>query len=412
MNGPKAILVAVSALTGAIVFAVLLWSLAGFSRVEAVVVTVCLLVGAAAIVSFATRQNERSGVATDILDLRKITNKLSRDVFALQKKMEELDKSVEDRAKAHSDQVTAEVQILETLVKQLAEGMAQRERDDGEGTRKKSRGGRKRKEKETTPQDDAELLETVRRSLENNRVDLYLQPIVTLPQRRTMYYEGLTRLRDSDGNIIMPSAYLPIAENAGMMPAIDNLLLFRCVNVVRRLMERSRGAGVFCNISAHSLLDAEFFPQFIGYLEANPDLSEMLVFEFPQRIVSAFGPMERESLTTLADLGYRFSLDHITALDIDYASLADSNFQFVKVDAEILLHGMEEAGAQIHAADLREMLRRHGLELIAEKIEDERVVVDLLDFDITLAQGYLFGEPKLARGDLNVSSLAGLAKAG
>src|SRR3546814_10530414 len=94
---------------------------------------------------------------------------------------------------------------------------------------------------------DTQVLETIRRSLEANRVDLYLQPIVALPQRKTRYYEGLSRLRSENGTLIMPRDYMRVAEPAGMMPTVDNILLFRCIQVVRKLASRNKNAGVFCN---------------------------------------------------------------------------------------------------------------------------------------------------------------------
>ena len=68
------------------------------------------------------------------------------------------------------------------------------------------------------------LLETVRAALADNRVDLYLQAVVSLPQRRTVFYESFSRLRDATGRVMMPAEYLSVAEPEGLMPAIDNLL--------------------------------------------------------------------------------------------------------------------------------------------------------------------------------------------
>ena len=82
---------------------------------------------------------------------------------------------------------------------------------------------------------ESELLETIRASLEENRVDLYLQPIVSLPQRKLRFYEALSRLRAEDGSVIMPAQYIKVAAPAGLMSVVDNLLLFRCVQIVRRL---------------------------------------------------------------------------------------------------------------------------------------------------------------------------------
>jgi cyclic-di-GMP phosphodiesterase TipF (flagellum assembly factor) len=52
---------------------------------------------------------------------------------------------------------------------------------------------------------------------------------------------------------MLPAEYLPAAEPEGLVSAIDNLLLFRCVQIVRRLAKQDRKVGIFCNISLHSL---------------------------------------------------------------------------------------------------------------------------------------------------------------
>jgi cyclic-di-GMP phosphodiesterase TipF (flagellum assembly factor) len=100
-------------------------------------------------------------------------------------------------------------------------------------------------------------------ALAENRVDLYLQPVVSLPQRRTVFYESFSRLRDETGRVMMPAEYLAVAEPEGLVTAIDNLLLFRCVQIVRRLAKQDRKVGIFCNISLASLADETFFPQFL-----------------------------------------------------------------------------------------------------------------------------------------------------
>ena len=119
-------------------------------------------------------------------------------------------------------------------------------------------------------------------SLEENRVDLYLQPIVSLPQRKLRYYEALSRLRASDGSVIMPAQYIKVAAPAGLMSVVDNLLLFRCVQVVRRLTQKTREIGIFCNISGDTLADANSSPSSWSICSANRDLAGQIIFEFAQ----------------------------------------------------------------------------------------------------------------------------------
>jgi cyclic-di-GMP phosphodiesterase TipF (flagellum assembly factor) len=245
-----------------------------------------------------------------------------------------------------------------------------------------------------------EIVGLIRGALEGNRIDLYLQPVVTLPQRKVRYYEAVSRLRTEDGEQLVPPDYLGVAESGGLMPMLDNLMLFRCVQVVRRLSGKNREVGVFCNIAGSTLTDAEFFPQFSDFLAANKAIAPSLIFEFAQESVRAMGPIEREALATLAQLGFRFSMDHVTDLNMPPRELAEQGFRFVKIPAALLLDRAASAAADIHAADLSNLLFRYGLELVAERIENESTVVDLLDYDVRYGQGFLFSPPKPVRAEL------------
>ena len=242
------------------------------------------------------------------------------------------------------------------------------------------------------PEPDDELVDIVRQSIERSRIDLYLQPIVTLPDRKLRYYEALTRIRTKAEGLILPGTFIPVAERSGLMPLIDNVMLVKSVQTLRRLPEGSKIKGIFCNISVHSLLDADFFPELVEFMEENSNLSDSLYFEVSQQAIRGLSSNELESLNTLGALGFRFSLDHVADLDVDFAALRDRHFRFVKIEAATFLRGMEETGAR--AADLRNALEPFGLELIVEKVEDEESVAKVMDYGIELAQGYLFAEPK------------------
>jgi len=246
------------------------------------------------------------------------------------------------------------------------------------------------------------LLDTVRQALAEGRVDLYLQPVVSLPQRRTAYYESFSRLRDESGRVMMPAEYLSVAEPEGLMSAIDNLLLFRCVQIVRRMAKQDRRIGIFCNISPASLGDEDFFPQFLDFLGQNRDLSGALIFELGQKAFQDRSSLQARHMAKLADLGFRFSIDKVVDVDLDFADLSRSDVRFVKIGAKLLLEEMMETPdgvvmasmPDIMADDYAALTRRYGVELIAEKVEAEREVIDILELDISYGQGHLFGEPR------------------
>jgi cyclic-di-GMP phosphodiesterase TipF (flagellum assembly factor) len=175
--------------------------------------------------------------------------------------------------------------------------------------------------------------------------------------------------------------------------------LFRCVQIVRRLMTKNRGIGVFCNISGATLRDAEFFPQFLEYMQHNRDLAGQIVFEFAQDAVLKAGREGEANLKRLNDIGFALSMDNIKTLALDFGKLRNNGFSYLKVRADMLTKGMNAAGAVVAAEDFKNLLTRHGLNLIAERVEEEKTVVQLLDYAVDFAQGYLFGEPRAVRGE-------------
>jgi len=412
-----------------------LYARIGLGLPLSVLSAISLALGLSLLQIASSRGRERVRLKSELNDLYHSSDRLIRRTEAAEQRLEELgdlesrlekletniqDLVVPEVARQMDDQLgeivdnkiedvkstlVSEMQLIETLVKQLAEGVRSDGRPhivrDSEEYRADTAHPDTDNAKPTPlgHLDDSDVLDMVRQSIEENKVDLYLQPVVTLPQRKVRFYEALTRLRSDDGELILPADYIRVAEPAGIMPMIDNLLLFRSVQVVRRLSSKNRAVGVFCNISPHSLVDADFFPQFVDFMEHNKALADSIFFELSQAMVNGIGPIEVESMSALAEHGFRFSMDHVTQLDFDAEELAERGFKFVKVPANLLLSDSGDNGAQIHPADLGSLLARHGITMIAEKIETESTVVNLFDFGVELGQGYLFAEPKPVRDE-------------
>jgi cyclic-di-GMP phosphodiesterase TipF (flagellum assembly factor) len=122
------------------------------------------------------------------------------------------------------------------------------------------------------------------------------------------------------------------------------------------------------------------------------------MLELTQEAYRSMGPIENESLAGLHELGFRFSMDHVKDLRISPRELSDRGIRFVKIPADLLLNRAAET-TDIHTADLSDLLGRHGISLIGEKIETEAMVVDLLDYEVRFGQGFLFSPPRPVRAE-------------
>jgi cyclic-di-GMP phosphodiesterase, flagellum assembly factor TipF len=355
------------------------------------------------------RRRERRAQTAAIEELKAADAQFVRAIEQAHVKIEYVKQTATTRTNEQSRKIVSELQVLEGLMREFATRITEKSKEvaPAEATAEAVVERRAGNDTAATYLDKmgldttehSDLLETIRASLEENRVDLYLQPIVSLPQRKLRFYEALSRLRAEDGSVIMPAQYMKVAGPVGLMSVVDNLLLFRCVQIVRKLIHKSRGIGVFCNISGETLADTEFFPQFLEFMHHNRDLASQIVFEFDQHAVLNAGQKGEENLLYLSSLGFALSMDHVETLAMDFEKLKTLGFRHVKVRADTLIGGMAQAQAAVASEDLKSLLQRHGLNLIAERVETEKTVVQLLDYSVDFAQGYLFGEPKPLRED-------------
>ena len=389
------------------------------------IVALAALTGMALYNTITSRLRDRSDLGDQIADLSRGTGDLARQVAEISRRLNTVEARVEsnvNRARGAVDPIAAEIGELGGLVRQIADTVAAHETVlQGQGALPVRPAPAPAPASNAAPATDVPLTltesdavtgarrfsglsresigELVGRAADANRIDLYLQPVVTLPQRKVRYYEAVSRLRTEEGDIIPAGDFIEVAEDFGLMPKIDNLLVFRCVQVTRRLQLKSRDVGLFCNISASTLTDLTFFKQFLDFMDANRALSGALMFEFTQQAYRNFGPIEHESLAALAERGFRFSMDHVADLRMEPKELADRAFRFLKVPAKLLLNKAANAQSDIHPEDLADLLARSGIDLIAERIENESMVLDLLDYDVRFGQGFLFSPPRPVRAE-------------
>jgi cyclic-di-GMP phosphodiesterase, flagellum assembly factor TipF len=419
-----------------------------FTGMEASVVAVAVMTALVMVNSISGRTRDRGDVGAQIADLSRGTADIGRQVSELDRRIVAIEGemgAVLDRSRTATEPLAAEIGELGELVKDLADAVAAHEQMLESAIRNATparlasvtppapalapapmlaaapaaepvQRTEPAEHQDTAPAPEAtaarlqsgyfrgleqtEIIAHLARAIEANRIDLYLQPIVTLPQRKVRYYEALTRLRADDGTLLSPDDFLGHAEDSGLMPAIDNLMVFRCVQVVRRLSTKNREVGLFCNMSVATLTNANVFREITDFLEANRTLAPYLVFEFAQGAVREMGPIEEECVASLADLGFRFSMDHVTDLRMEPRELAERGFRFVKVPAALLLSRATAPQGDIHPADFSDLLGRFGIDLIAERIESEGTVVDLLDYDVRFGQGFLFSPPRPVRTEV------------
>jgi cyclic-di-GMP phosphodiesterase TipF (flagellum assembly factor) len=411
-----------------------LYSLAGISGPESAIVALTALTFLILYNAVSMRLRDRNDVGSQIADLSRGTADLARQVAEFGRRLAAVEGKMVSANSVSAERIQSvigEINELGGLVKQLATAVASHDdmltsnavvaaspvtwQDDekpsepalsGEGPRMVATpavavapAARPVIVADNTapPRSQTQIVANVKTAIEENRLDIYLQPMVTLPQRKVRFYEAMMRMRDENDQILAADDFIGPAEAAGLIGRIDHMVMLRCVQVLRRLMVRNKEIGIFCNISAVTLGSSATFAQCLDFLEANRALAQSFVLEFKQATFRNLGPVETEHLAVLSQRGYRFSIDNVTDLRIEPRELADRGVRYIKVPASLLLDQKQTTASDIHPSDLSDLLGRFGIDLIAERIEGERSVVDLLDYDVRFGQGFLFAPPRPLR---------------
>lgn len=242
---------------------------------------------------------------------------------------------------------------------------------------------------------DMVVRELVGHAVRSRAVDVFVQPIVRLPQRRVRFYEVFARVRARPGMYLPARRYMHLAQENKLANEIDNLLLAECLKTIQSSAHIERAAPLFMNISQGTLRNTLFLKTLLGFLAQNRHLAPRLVMEIAVPQFKALDAASREILRGLGKLGCAVSFDHVDVLDFEVVDLQKYHVRFVKISARTLLPYTRSDKGRAELMRRKRALEGNGISLIVEKVENENDLVELLDFDISYGQGHLFGRPDL-----------------
>jgi cyclic-di-GMP phosphodiesterase, flagellum assembly factor TipF len=253
----------------------------------------------------------------------------------------------------------------------------------------------------------AELKTTLATALTSERLELCLQPIVELPQRKAKGYDATLRLR-GDGDDHQGDAELRrIAAATGLEHELDRVMVERALQVVRVLRARNRAVSLVCAISGRSLSDPAFRALIDTLIRNDTALAKALVLDISDADFRALGRGEIEQLRSWCNKGLGAGLHRLPHLKLDLGAIAAAGLRQVRISASVILaaaadgQGLSGAGmGDIHPADLSEFLQRRGIDLLVSDIASEQAVLDLLDFSAPYAIGPLFGPSRPVRPEI------------
>ena len=233
----------------------------------------------------------------------------------------------------------------------------------------------------------------IRDALAEDRFVLHAQPIVDLATGEATQHELLLRMHGADGELIPPSAFLPVAERFDLMPAIDRWVAAHAIRMVGDERRRGRELVVEVNISGGSTGDPELLALIERELAASDVDPAQIIFEITETIAVGNIPRAQHFAKRLAELGCRFALDDFGAGFGSFYYLKHLPFEYLKIDGEFVRHSTEDATDQLVIQAVVDIARGLGKRTIAEHVGDARTLALLRRLGVHHAQGFHLGRP-------------------
>jgi diguanylate cyclase (GGDEF)-like protein/PAS domain S-box-containing protein len=233
----------------------------------------------------------------------------------------------------------------------------------------------------------------IRDALAEDAFVLHAQPIVDLSTGEATQYELLLRMRGPDGELIGPSAFLPVAERFDLMGAIDRWVVSRAIRIVGAELRAGRRLVVEINISGRSAGDPELLELIERELRSSEVCPSQIIFEITETIAVSNIPRAQHFAARLADLGCRFALDDFGAGFGSFYYLKHLPFDYLKIDGEFVRHSAADPTDQLVIQAVVDIARGLGKRTVAEHVGDSETAALLQRMGVDHAQGFHLGEP-------------------
>jgi len=238
------------------------------------------------------------------------------------------------------------------------------------------------------------IADEVVNALKDNRLVFAYQPIVDAKTRETKHHECLLRMKREDGSILAAGAFIPAAEQLGLVRLVDRRALEMTVDMLHSHPQLTLGV----NVSGTTAGDPSWLKSFIDYVRANSSIAPRMIIELTETAALHHFEENANFVSQLRELGCRVAIDDFGAGYTSFRNLQMLRVDMVKIDGAYVQGLCSSPDNQIFVRTLVDLAKNFKLKTVAEWVGTEEEAALLESFGIDYFQGFLFGVPKLEIG--------------
>lgn len=239
----------------------------------------------------------------------------------------------------------------------------------------------------------------LRQALERDELVLYYQPIVELASGRIVGGEALLRWQDPERGLVMPSAFIPAAEDTGLIVALSDWVLEACCTQLRTWQQQGRAAAdltLSVNVSTRQF-EGQHLTRAVDQALARSGLRpDCLELEITENVMLVMTDEVRSCLDALRARGVRLALDDFGTGYSSLSYLSQLPFHGLKIDQSFVRKVPQHPSETQIVTTILALAKGLAMEVVAEGIETAEQYDFLRDRGCEFGQGHLMGEPQPA----------------
>jgi EAL domain-containing protein (putative c-di-GMP-specific phosphodiesterase class I) len=240
----------------------------------------------------------------------------------------------------------------------------------------------------------AKMIKTIADALKEDRVEVFLQPIYSVEKDHFTSAEALVRIRNTDGSIVPPGQFIPVAEETGMIDQLGERVFEKVCQFIQREKIWELGIEyIEVNLSVHQCESRTLSKRYEEIMEQYGVKPSMINLEVTESASIQTRKVFMQNMERLIEYGVSFSLDDFGNGESNLNYIVDMPVEIVKFDRDMTKAYFEKSKGKLVMETATTMILDMGLKIVSEGVETVKQLEAMKKLGVQYIQGFYFSRP-------------------
>ena len=241
---------------------------------------------------------------------------------------------------------------------------------------------------------ESEVINKITKAIDKDLIEVYFQPIYSIKEKAITCAEALIRMYDEEGNLVMPSDFIPVAEANGLIVKLGEVVFEKVCKFLKESQIIKFGIKyIDVNLSVIQCAREDLADEYIDIIKRYGINPSWINLEITESSAMLAKQTILDNMNKLIEFGVNFSLDDFGTGQSNLNYIVEMPFDIIKFDKDMTKAYFDNRKAKYVMTAAIQMIHGMELKIVSEGIETKEQIETLVDLGIDYIQGYYFSKP-------------------